>query len=59
MSKPETRRIVGLVLRAVALGMGVASIVLGLIPGAGDVDTQLTLLSIGLVALAVAALQQE
>jgi hypothetical protein len=59
MSKPETRRIVGLVLKAVALGMGVVSIVLGFIPGAGDVDTQVTLLGIGLAALAVAALQQE
>ena len=48
MSKPETRRIVGLVLKAVALGMGVVSIVLGLIPGAGDVDTQVTLFGIGL-----------
>ena len=59
MSKPETQRIVGLVLKAVALGMGVVSIVLGFIPGAGDVDTQVTLLGIGLAALAVAALQQE
>ena len=59
MPKPETRRIVGLVLKAVALGMGVVSIVLGFIPGAGDVDTQVTLLSIGLAALAVAALQQK
>ena len=59
MPKPETRRIVGLVLKAVALGMGVVSIVLGFIPGTGDVDTQVTLLGIGLAALAVAALQQE
>ena len=59
MSKPETWRIVGLVLKAVAMGMGVVSIVLGFIPGAGDVDTQVTLLGIGLAALAVAALQQE
>ena len=59
MSKSESQRIVGLVLKAVALGMGVVSIVLGFIPGAADVGTQVTLLSIGLAALAVAALQKE
>ena len=59
MSKSETKRIIGLVLKAVALGMGVVSIVLGFIPGAADADTSITLLSIGLAALAVAALQQE
>ena len=51
--------IVKLVLKAVALGMGVVSIILGIIPGAGDVGTQITLLSIGLFALALAALQTE
>ena len=59
MSKPETKRIIGLVLKAVALGMGVVSIVLGFIPGAADADTFVTLLGIGLAALAVAALQKE
>ena len=59
MSKSETNRIVGLVLKAVALGMGVVSIVLGFIPGAANADTQVTLLGIGLAALAVAALQKE
>ena len=59
MPKPETRRIVGLVLKAVALGMSVASIVMGFIPGVADADTQVTLLGIGLAALAVAALQEE
>ena len=59
MAKSETNKIVGLVLKAVALGMGVVSIVLGFIPGAADVGTQVTLLSIGLAALAVAALQKE
>ena len=59
MSKSETNRSVGLVLKAVALGMGVVSIVLGFIPGAANVDTQVTLLGIGLAALAVAALQKE
>lgn len=59
MSKSETKRIIGLVLKAVALGMGVVSIVLGFIPGAADVDTHVTLLGIGLAALAVAALQSH
>jgi hypothetical protein len=46
-------------LKAVAVGMSVASIVMGFIPGVVDVDTQLTWLSIGLAALAFAALQGE
>ncbi len=57
--KPETQRIIGLVLKAVAVGMSVASIVIGFIPGVADVDTHITLLSIGLAALAVDALQKE
>ncbi len=57
--KPETQRIIGLVLKAVAVGMSVASIVMGFIPGVADVDTHITLLSVGLAALAVAALWQE
>ena len=55
----DAQRITNLVLKAVALGMGVVSIVLGFIPGAADVTTQVTLLSIGLFALALAALQKE
>ncbi len=57
--KPETQRIIGLVLKAVAVGMSIASIVMGIIPDVADVDTHITLLSIGLAALAVAALWQE
>ena len=53
------RRIISLVLKAVAVGMPVVSIVLGFLPDAADVDTHLTLLGIGLFALAVAALQKE
>ena len=56
MNTTESQNIVTLVLKAVAVGMPVASIVLGFIPSAGDVDTQITLLSIGLAALAIAAL---
>ena len=48
--------VVELILKAVALGMGVASIVLGAL-NAASVETNVTLLSIGLFALAVAALQ--
>ena len=59
MKASETQRITGLVLKAVAVGMSVVSIVLGFIPGAADIDTHITLLSIGLAALAVAALMKE
>lgn len=54
MENPQ--RIIGLVLKAVAVGMSVVSIVLGFLPAVADVDTLITLLSIGLFALAVAAL---
>ena len=59
MAKAEISRITGLVLKAVAVGMSIASIVMGFIPDVGDVDTHITLLGIGLAALAVAALQDE
>ena len=52
-------RIINLVLKAVAVGMAVASIVMGFLPGVANVDTHITLLGIGLAALAVAALQKE
>jgi len=45
--------------KAVALGKAVVSIVLRFLPEAADTGTQLTLLSIGLLALAVAAPQKE
>jgi len=59
MEKAETQRIIGLVLKAVAVGMSVASIVMGFLPDVATVDTHITLLSIGLFTLAVAALQKE
>ena len=59
MKKFETQRITGLVLKAVALAMGVVSIVMGFIPDAADMDTHITLLSIGLVALALSSLMKE
>jgi hypothetical protein len=55
----ESTRIIRLVLKALALGMAVVSIVLGFLPEAADVGTQVTLLSIGLFALALVALQAE
>ena len=54
----NSQKIVGLVLKAVALAMGVVSIVLGIL-NVADIDTQVTLLSIGLLTLAVAALQKD
>jgi len=54
----ENRKaIIDLILKAVALGMSVASIVLGFMNEA-DLDTQVTMLGIGLFALSVAALQK-
>ena len=54
----NTQKIVSLILKAVAVGMSVVSIVLLFLPDTADVTTQITLLSIGLFALAVAALQK-
>jgi len=59
MEKSEIQRISSLVLKAVAVGMSVSSIVMGFIPDVADVNTHITLLGIGLAALAVAALQKE
>jgi hypothetical protein len=57
MENPQ--KIIGLVLKAVALGMSVVCIVLGFLPDAADISTQITLLSIGLFAIAVSTLQGE
>jgi len=59
MEKAEIKRITSLVLKAVAVSMSVVSIVMLFFPGVADIDTHITLLSIGLAALAVAALQKE
>jgi hypothetical protein len=50
--------IVTLVLKAVALGMGIVPIVLGIL-NAGTAETGVTLLSIGLLALALLSFQKE
>ena len=54
----KVQNITALVLKAVAVGMSVASIVLGFL-NAADLNTHVTLLGIGLFALAVAALQRD
>jgi hypothetical protein len=56
MDSPQ--KIIGLVLKVVALAMGVVSIVLGIL-NVADIETQVTLLSIGLFTLALAAIQRE
>lgn len=54
----ERQQIIQLVLKAVALAMGVASVVIGLL-GAAPAETIVILLGIGLFCLALAALDQE
>ncbi len=54
--KTSVSSIVDLVLKAVALGMSVTSVVLGVLNTA-SVDVHITLLGIGLFTLALAALQ--
>ena len=49
---------INLVLKAVALGMAVASLVLSIM-NVATVETSVTLLSIGLLALALVSLQKE
>ena len=59
MNKTQTQRTVNLVLKAVAVGMSTASLVMGFIPGVADADTQVTLLGVGLADLAVESLTEE
>ena len=59
IKKSKIQRIASLVLKAVAVGMSIASIVMGFIPDVADFDSHITLLSVGLAALAVAALMKE
>jgi hypothetical protein len=53
----ETPQIINLILKVVAMAMAIASIVMGFFPGETKTDTHITLLSIGLATLAIAALQ--
>ncbi len=54
----NAQRIISLVLRALVVGMSIVSIVLGFV-GEADVNTHITLLGIGLAALAIASFQNE
>jgi len=54
----NAQRIISLILRALAVGMSIVSIVLGFL-GEADVNTHITLLGIGLAALAIASFQNE
>ena len=56
-SSKKVSAIISLVLRAVALAMGVVVIVLGIL-GVAEIDTLVTLLSIGLFTLALDALDR-
>ena len=59
MAKFEIQRIPSIVLKAVGVGMSVVSIITGLIPDVVDVDIRITMLSVGVAALAIAALDKE
>ena len=48
--------IITIILKVVAMAMGIASVVLGFFPKETDNDTHITLLGIGLAALAIASL---
>jgi hypothetical protein len=55
----DSKKIINLILKAVALAIAIASIVMGFFPGETTVEAHITLLSIGLAALAIATLQKE
>ena len=55
--KMEVKSIIELILKAIAMAMAIASIVMGFFPKETTVKTHITLLSIGLAALSIAALQ--
>lgn len=58
MDKKSVREIVNMVLRALALAMGVAAVVLSRL-GAMEIETAVTLLGIGLACAGVALLNQK
>ncbi len=51
--------IIPLIFKALGLAMAIVSIVMGFFPKETSVDTHITLLSIGLAALAIAVLLQN
>ena len=54
----NSKKIINLVLKAVAVAIPIVSIVMGFFPGEANVDTHITLLSIGLAVLAVASIRE-
>ncbi|NOH10045.1 MAG: hypothetical protein HND51_00210 [Chloroflexi bacterium] len=52
----DVNMIVQLVFKAVGMGMGIVSVVLGFFPNETSVKTHITLLGIGLAALGIASL---
>ena len=52
----DVNMIITLVLKVVAMALGIASLVLGFFPKETSTETHITLLSIGLAALGIAAL---
>ena len=55
----SNKNVINLILKAVALAMGVVTVVLGFLPDSTDISTQITLLGVGLFALALSAMQSE
>jgi hypothetical protein len=51
------KKIIDLILKGIALAMSIASIIMGIF-GEATFDTHVTLLGIGLLALAIAGLQK-
>jgi len=52
----DVTMIIALVLKVVAMAMGIVGIVLGFFPKETKTETHITMLSIGLAALAIASL---
>ncbi len=59
MNENSPKKIISLVLKAVAVAMAVFIVVSRFLPASADIETQIMLLGIGLFALAVEALQNE
>ena len=53
------KKTINLIFKAIAIAMAIVSIVMLFFPADATTETHITLLSIGLAALAVAALQEE
>jgi uncharacterized membrane protein len=54
-SSKEKKMTISLILKVVAMAMGIVNVVLGFFPKETTVKTHITMLSIGLAALAIAA----